>query len=384
MKKEVNIAIIGAGASGLMLSAILEDKNIVLIDNNINVGSKLLISGGGKCNITNGEVKPNNYLGNQRFIRNIIKRFDQNDLLNWFTDRGLKTIVRKNNQYFCENSAKDVVAILKKEISSHSLQLQTEVIKVEKKLDVFEVRTSKGLILAKKVVVASGGLSFPKIGATSIGYEIAKDFNHTVHTLSAGLVGFTVQPEQFFFKSLSGIAIDVKISIESTDKKKEIHGALLFAHKGISGPAVLDASLYWQKGKISIDFLPTLSIDSLKLSKKNISRTLGLPSRVAKTFLEALNIEDKTASKLSSQEWKKIEQLKSYTFAPAGTFGYSKAEVTKGGVSTDEIDASSMMSRKVDGLYFLGEVLDVTGELGGYNFQWAFSTAYVCAKRINK
>jgi predicted Rossmann fold flavoprotein len=384
MNKDIDIAIIGAGASGLLLAALLKDKNIVLIDNNTKVGSKLLISGGGKCNITNGKVKPNNYLGNQRFIRNIIKRFDQNDLLDWFGDRGLKLVTRKNNQYFCENSAKDVVDILKKEISSKDIKLQTEVLKVEKNSDLFEVFTAKGKIIAKNVVVASGGLSFPKIGATSIGYDIAKSFDHTVHTLSAGLVGFTVQPEQFFFKSLSGIAIDVKITIEKEDKPKEINGALLFTHKGISGPAVLDASLYWQKGKITVDFLPTLSIDSLKLSKKNISRTLGLPSRVAKIFLEQLNIEDKTASKLSSEEWKKIETLKAYSFAPAGTFGYSKAEVTKGGVSTDEIDASSMMSRKVDGLYFLGEVLDVTGELGGYNFQWAFSSAYVCANSLNK
>ena len=384
MKNEVNVVILGAGASGLMLSALLEDDNILIIDNNSKVGSKILISGGGKCNITNGKVKPSNYLGNQRFIRNIIKRFDQNDLLNWFGERGLKTLIRKNNQFFCENSAKDVVDILKKEISSKSIQLQTVVKSIEQKSDFFEVKTSKGTVVAKKVVVASGGLSFPKIGATSIGYDIAKRFDHTVHTLSAGLVGFTVQPEQFFFKSLSGIAIDVKISVETEDKRREINGALLFAHKGISGPAVLDASLYWQKGKITIDFLPSLSIDSLKLSKKNISRTLALPSRVAKTFLEALNIEDKTANKLSSDEWKKLEALKAYSFAPAGTFGYSKAEVTKGGVSTDEIDASSMMSRKVDGLYFLGEVLDVTGELGGYNFQWAFSTAYVCAKSLNK
>jgi len=384
MKKEVDIAIIGAGASGLMLAALLEDKNIILIDNNIKVGSKLLISGGGKCNITNGKVKPNNYLGNQRFIRNIIKRFDQNYVLNWFGDRGLKLVTRKRNQYFCENSAKDVVDILKKEIPSKSIALQIEVKSVEKKEDHFEVKTSKGTFVAKNVVVASGGLSFPKIGATSIGYDIARSFDHTVKTLSAGLVGFTVQPEQFFFKSLSGIALDVKITVENEDLKKEIDGALLFAHKGISGPAVLDASLYWQKGKITVDFLPALSIDSLKLSKKNISRTLGLPSRVAKTFLEQLNIEDKAANRLSSDEWKKIEQLKAYSFAPAGTFGYSKAEVTKGGVSTDEIDASSMMSRKVEGLYFLGEVLDVTGELGGYNFQWAFSTAYVCAKNLNK
>ena len=384
MKKDVNIAIIGAGASGLMLASLLKESNILLIDNNNKIGSKLLISGGGKCNITNGKVKPNNYLGNQRFIRNIIKRFDQNDLLNWFGERGLKPVVRKNNQYFCEDSANEVVSIFKKEIDPKVITLQTEVLKVEKKSDKFEISTSKGKMTADKVVVASGGLSFPKLGATAIGYDIAKDFNHEVNTLSAGLVGFTVQPEQFFFKTLSGIAIDVKIGVEKEGLHKEITGALLFAHKGISGPAVLDASLYWQKGKIVIDFLPSLSIDSLKLSKKNISRSLGLPSRVAKTFLEVLNIEDKTSNKLSSDEWKKIEQLKAYSFAPAGTFGYSKAEVTKGGVSTDEIDASSMMSRKTEGLYFLGEVLDVTGELGGYNFQWAFSTAYVCAKNLEK
>ena len=379
MNREVDIAIIGAGASGLMLSSLLDNKNTVLIDNNSKIGSKILISGGGKCNVTNGKVKPNNYLGEQRFVRNIIKRFDQHDLLKWLAVRGLKPIVRTRNQYFCENSAKELVDVFKRETSSTTYLLNRTVQTVEKEQDSFKIKTKKGTILAKKVVVASGGLSFPKIGATSIGYDVAKSFGHTVNTLCAGLVGFTVQPEQFFFKELSGIAIDVKITID----KKEVEGALLFAHKGISGPAVLDASLYWNKGKISIDFLPSLRIDSLKSSKKHISKILGLPNRVAKRFLEALNIEDKSANKLTPEVWTKLEVLKNYSFAPAGTFGYSKAEVTKGGVATDEIDASSMMSKKVDNLYFLGEVLDVTGELGGYNFQWAFSTAFVCAKGIN-
>ena len=379
MNREVDIAVIGAGASGLMFSALLDNKNIVLIDNNSKVGSKILISGGGKCNVTNGKVKPNNYLGEQRFIRNIIKHFDQYDLLKWLAIRGLKPIVRTRNQYFCENSSKELLDIFKAEGSSQTYLLDRKVQTVEKIDNHFEIRTSKGIVVAKKVVVASGGLSFPKIGATSIGYDIATSFGHRVNTLSAGLVGFTVQPEQFFFKELSGIAIDVKITID----KKEVEGALLFAHKGISGPAVLDASLYWNKGKISIDFLPTLRLDSLKSSKKHISKILGLPNRVAKSFLEALKIEDKATNKLSHESWQKLEKLKDYSFAPAGTFGYSKAEVTKGGVSTDEIDASSMMSKKVDNLYFLGEVLDVTGELGGYNFQWAFSTAFVCAKGIN-
>jgi len=381
MNKQVDIAIIGAGASGLMLASLLDNKNIVLIEHNSKIGSKILISGGGKCNVTNGNIKSHNYLGEQRFIRNIIKRFDQYDLLKWLSKRGLKPIVRSKNQYFCENSAKELVDIFKAECSSRIYLLNTKVQRVDKIGNHFEILTSRGTVVAKKVIVASGGLSFPKIGATSIGYDIAKSFGHTVNTLSAGLVGFTVQPEQFFFKELSGVSLDVKITID----KKEVKGALLFlfVHKGVSGPAVLDASLYWNKGKISIDFLPTLSINSLKSSKKYISKILGLPSRVAKSFLKVLEIEDKASNRLSHEEWKKIETLKKYTFAPAGTFGYSKAEVTKGGVSTDEIDASSMMSKKVENLYFLGEVLDVTGELGGYNFQWAFSTAFVCAKGLN-
>ncbi|MCH9739764.1 MAG: NAD(P)/FAD-dependent oxidoreductase [Epsilonproteobacteria bacterium] len=376
--QKADTIIIGAGASGLLLGALLSHRDFLIIDNNPKVGSKILISGGGRCNITNDNVKPKNYLGNQRFVRNIIKRFDQNRLLTWLGERGLTPELRKNSQYFCKTSAKEVVDVLKREIENKKLKLQTTVKKVEKKGDFFELQTSQGIFIAKNVVVASGGLSFPKIGATSIGYDIAKSFGHSVNTLAPGLVGFTVQPEQFFFKTLSGISTDVKIRVG----EKEINGSLLFAHKGISGPAVLDASLYWEKGKITIDFLPTIKLEFLKSSKKNISNLVGLPSRVAKAFLEELNIEDKSANRLSSQEWQKLESLKNYSFAPAGTFGYGKAEVTKGGIDTDEIDASSMMSRRVENLYFLGEVLDVTGELGGYNFQWAFSTAFVSSKAL--
>jgi predicted Rossmann fold flavoprotein len=378
MKKEVDIVILGAGASGLMLGALLKNKDFLIIDNNPQIGSKILVSGGGRCNITNGNVKAKNFLGEQGFVRNVIKRFDQHALLAWLAERGLQPIVRKNHQYFCESSAKELVYVFQKEISSRNIQLNTTIESIKKVPNGFEVYTLSGKVKAKKVVVATGGLSFPKLGATSIGYEIAKSFEHEISTLSAGLVGFTVQPEEFFFKSLSGVATEVKIKVG----EKEINGSLLFTHKGVSGPAVLDASLYWQKGKIEIDFMPTLTINSLKSSKKNVSRVLGLASRVAKTFLDKLKIEDKTCTKLSTEEWKKIESFKSYTFAPAGTFGYSKAEVTKGGVILDKIDASSMMSQKTEGLYFLGEVLDVTGELGGYNFQWAFSSAYVCAKGL--
>ena len=378
MKKEVDIVIVGAGASGLMLGALLENQNLLILDNNSKIGSKILVSGGGKCNITNGNVKPENFLGEQRFIRNVLKRFDQHKLLSWLAERKLHPIVRKNHQYFCENSAKELVDVLRREISSKIIETNTTVKSVLKEGKFFLVNTKRGVIKTKKVVVASGGLSFPKIGATGIGYEIAKSFGHEVSPLSAGLVGFTVQPEQFFFKGLSGIATEVNITID----KKVIKGSLLFTHKGLSGPAILDASLYWNKGKIEIDFIPTVTVKSIKSSKKNISRILGLPSRVAKAFLEQFNIEDRACNLLNSKDWGKIETLKFYSFAPAGTFGYSKAEVTKGGVILEEIDASSMMSRKVENLYFVGEVLDVTGELGGYNFQWAFSSAYVCAKGL--
>jgi predicted Rossmann fold flavoprotein len=374
----VDIIIIGAGASGLMLGALLKNRDFLIIDNNPNVGSKILISGGGRCNITNDNLKPKNYLGNQRFIQNIIKRFDQNQLLLWLNQRGLRPELRKNNQYFCKNSAKEIVDLIKKEIDNYKIRLQTEVTKVEKKDNIFKIYTNKGILKAKKVVVATGGLSFPKLGATAIGYNIAKSFGHTITTLNPALVGFTLQPEQFFFKSLSGVSTDVKITI----RDKDIEGSLLFTHKGISGPAILNASLYWEKGRITINFLPNIQIEQLKSSKKYISNLLGLSNRVAKAFLEQLEIENKSANQLTEQEYKKIELLKQYRFAPAGTFGYSKAEVTKGGIDTNEINASNMMSRKQEKLYFLGELLDVTGELGGYNFQWAFATAYICSQAI--
>ncbi|MCF6206600.1 MAG: NAD(P)/FAD-dependent oxidoreductase, partial [Sulfurovum sp.] len=191
---------------------------------------------------------------------------------------------------------------------------------------------------------------------------------------------FTVQKEQFFFKDLSGTSTDVVITVG--DQRCE--GSLLFAHKGISGPVVLDASLYWEKGKIEIDFLPGFDWSVFKRSKKKISSLLPLPKRVTKAFLLQLNIEDQVGCAVSSETMKALQVLNRYTFAPAGTFGYAKAEVTRGGVATDEVDVLTMESKKQRGLFFIGEVLDVTGQLGGYNFQWAFSSAYVCAKRLKR
>ncbi|TET87147.1 MAG: aminoacetone oxidase family FAD-binding enzyme [Sulfurovum sp.] len=370
--------IIGGGASALMLASLLPKNTATVIESNAKPGAKILVSGGGKCNITNELMGTQYFLGDKAFIQHALKSFNEKALLRWLERQNLLPVLRKETQYFCKDSAKELLDIFLKESKKQKILTNEKVLDVSKRDEVFYVKTDKRTVTAHAVVIASGGLSFPKLGASAIGYEIAEHFGHSVIKTAPGLVGFTVQKEQFFFKELSGVSTEVEIKIGDEVCK----GALLFAHKGLSGPAVLDASLYWEKGKLEIDFLPGFLWNSLKGSKKQISSLLPMPKRVTKAFLLQFSIEDKMGSKLTSDELALLQSLNYYTFAPAGTFGYSKAEVTKGGVCTDEVDARTMMSRKVDGLYFIGEVLDVTGRLGGYNFQWAFSSAYVCSKSI--
>ena len=373
-----NIVIIGGGASALMLASLLPKNSATVIEGNAKPGAKILVSGGGKCNITNELMGTQYFLADKTFIQYALKSFNEKALLRWLERQYLIPVLRKETQYFCKDSAKELLDILLKESKKQTIFTNEKVLDVSKRDDVFYVKTDKRTVTATAVVIASGGLSFPKLGASAIGYEIAENFGHSVVKTAPGLVGFTVQKEQFFFKELSGVSTEVEIKVEDEMCK----GALLFAHKGLSGPAVLDASLYWEKGKIEIDFLPGFSWNSLKGNKKQISSLLTMPKRVTKAFLLQFGIEDKMGSKLTSDELTKLRSLNRYTFAPAGTFGYSKAEVTKGGVCTDEVDAKTMMSKKTERLYFIGEVLDVTGRLGGYNFQWAFSSAYVCSKSI--
>ncbi len=366
-----DVVIIGAGASGLMVASKYKDKNIAIIDTNPKIAQKIKISGGGKCNITNADVSEKNYLANPAFIKDILSAFDQNKLLDFLKVRGCVPLMRKDNQYFCKNSADEIINIFKKEIDNCALFLNQSVLKITKEEN-FLIQTNRKTFESKCVVVASGGLSYPKIGASPIAYEIAKSFGHTINTTSPALVGFTVQKDQFWMKELSGISLKVKMSVG----EKSFCQDLLFAHKGISGPVVLNSSLYWQKGLISIDFLPNSSLEKyLKNSNKLISTALPLPKRFIKAFLAHVRLDDKPISTMNEKETDMLSQLKNYAFAPAGNFGYSKAEVTRGGISTDEIDSSTMMSRVVENLYFVGECLDVTGELGGYNFQWAFSSA---------
>lgn len=374
------IIIIGGGASALMLASLLPKNSVILIESNPKLGAKILVSGGGKCNITNTKMGTEFYLGDKDFVAPALKKFNEKALLRWLERQNLEPVIKKETQYFCRDSAKEILNIFIKESKKQKIYLNEHVLEVTKHDEVFYVKTNKQTLTAKAVVVASGGLSFPKLGASSIGYEIAESFGHSIVKTGPALVGFTVQKEQFFFKELSGVATDVKITVGES----VCEGALLFAHKGLSGPAVLDASLYWEKGKIEIDFLPGFSWKGLQGSKKLVSSLLPMPKRVTKAFLIHFRIDDKMASKLTSDELRSLQVLNHYSFAPAGTFGYSKAEVTKGGVNTGEVDSSTMMSKKESGLYFIGEVLDVTGRLGGYNFQWAFSSAYSCSRNILK
>ena len=345
-----DIVVIGAGASGLMYASQLQNSNknltICLIDSNNKIGEKIKVSGGGKCNITNKYMSSDYFLGDSEFVQRILDNFTQNDLLKFLNKNGVHPNLNEKivkGTYFC-NSSSDIINMFKKLTSKCDFKLDTKVTDVKHEHNIFDIQTSKENIKSKKLIVASGGLSYPIIGASDIGFKIAQKFGHNVVKPNPALVGFTVQKDQFWFKELSGLSLDVCITVGD----KKVEGMMLFTHKGCSGPAILTTSLYWKKGSISIDFAP--------------NKDSYLPKRFKKA-IQNLKLD-----------------IHNYIMSPAGNFGYTKAEVTKGGVDASEI-TKNFESKLQKDLYFIGEVLDVTGELGGYNFQWAFSSArstYTC------
>ena len=378
--KIYDVLILGAGASGLMCASFLDKSlHVGIVDVNSKVALKLKASGGGKCNITSLHVSENNYDGDEDFISYSLNNFSKDDLLNYLHVEGLEPVVRKNRYYFCRDSSDEIINILKKNSSFAQMILNTKVLHVEKKENIFEVQTDKNTLKAKKLIVATGGKSFANLGSSDVGLNIAKSFAIKVKEFTPALVGLTVQKEQFWMKGLSGLSCYVNIKVDNKILKED----LLFAHKGISGPAVLSASLYWKKGNISIDFLPEANIlDLVNGSKKLVSSVINLPKRLAKAILKALHVDDVECKKLSKDDLDKLQRIHNYEFAPAGNFGFTKAEVCRGGVLTEELNLATLESLHVEGLYFIGEVVDVTGELGGYNFQWAFSSAVTCAQNI--
>ncbi|WP_346745160.1 NAD(P)/FAD-dependent oxidoreductase [uncultured Campylobacter sp.] len=425
--KIYDVLIIGAGAAGLFLAANLRGKNVAMLEKNATPGKKILASGGGRCNVTNRRIDASNYLGDANFVKNILKNLDFKNVLKFFGE--LKFNEQKQNQFFCESGAKDVLGVLLKRAGQSNAQIfcgvcvkgarkiladengqildvspaqncdenlmdfETKFDRCEQNLnEVFEVLAENGeKFYAKNLVVASGGLSYKSLGASDIGYEIAQSFGIKVIPPAPALVGFTVQKEEFWFKNLSGVCFPAEISVACTSKNaanreqkmpRKFAGDILFTHKGISGPAVLNASLFWQKGLIAINFCPNFNIETAQKSKKQLSTVLPLPRRFTLEFLRAAGLSDKPYGAYKADEMAKILQLFDYKFAPAGTFGFERAEVTKGGVDTDALDVNCGHGG-TSGLYFIGEVLNVTGMLGGYNLHFAFACAANLAKRLN-
>lgn len=376
-----DVIILGAGASGLMCASFLDKKlNIAIVEANEKVAKKLKISGGGKCNITNVNVSPDNYDGDMEIISYALDSFSKDDLLHFLESHEVQPEIRKGRYYFCKKSSDEIINILKKSTRDVQKYLNTEILEVIKKDNIFEIKTKNKSLFAKKVIVATGGKSFKTLGASDIGLKIAKNFNIKTKEFTPALVGLTLQPTQFWIKELSGLSCEVSIKVGHKTLKEE----MLFAHKGISGPAVLSASLYWQKGDINIDFLPNYNIEKLiKNTNKKISSVIPLPKRLSIAILEALNIKDIDCKKLNQKSIEGLKKIHSYSFSPAGNFGFTKAEVCRGGVLSGELNHYTLESLDIPNLYFIGEVVDVTGELGGYNFQWAFSSAVVCANDIN-
>jgi len=373
-----DVIILGAGASGLMYAAHLDrNLDVAIVDANERCAKKLKISGGGKCNITNKYVDVKNFDGDDEFIRSVLHRFGRDDMLKFLEDNKIELELRKNRYYFCKRSSEDVINVLKRKTSFVKFYLDTIILDVKKVDELFEVKTNKGTLKSYSLVVATGGESYKNIGASDIGLKIAKSFDIEVKSFTPALVGLTLQKQEFWMKELSGLSCYVNIKVDDRSIKEE----MLFAHKGISGPAVLSASLYWKKGNISIDFLPNKNIlDLINGSKKLISSVIPLPKRLSKALLKAIDVDDIECRKINSKMKEKLVRIHSYIFAPAGNFGFTKAEVSRGGVVVDEIDFETFEAKKVKKLYFIGEVVDVTGELGGYNFQWAFGSGMICAK----
>lgn len=388
------IVIIGAGAAGLFCAGILGQQgfDVTVIDNGKKIGRKILMSGGGYCNFTNLHITANNYIShNTHFCKSALKRFSQWDFIQLISQYNIAYHEKEHGQLFCDNGAQDIVNMLMSECQKGrvNFKLQTELYDIDQSAEGFYLQTNQGEIHADKVIVATGGLSMPKLGTTPIGYKIAEKFNLPIIPIRAGLVPFTLQPSLLALLSpLAGISILASVSSTTTT----FTGNILFTHRGLSGPAILQISNYWQVGEaISINLLPNQDLDNFFTMHREISNNQQLktilatllPKRLIESLIELHIIPDMPLKQLNSkQQQVLISQLTDWQIVPNGTEGYRTAEVTIGGVATDGLSSKTMAAKTIANLYFIGEVIDVTGWLGGYNFQWAWSSAYACANEI--
>ena len=398
-----DVLIIGAGAAGLMCAAQAgyRGKNVVVVDMGKKPARKVLISGGGRCNFTNENSAPENYLcQNPHFAKSALSRYKAQDFIDLVDRHGLKYHHKTLGQLFCDDSAQDLVDILMTECewAGVKIDLRTEVLSVSKikskiageKEQGYLVTTTDKSYQCKSLVVASGGLTMPKLGATPIGYKIAEQFNLNVLETIAALVPFTLhEHDKQRFDGLSGISLLTEVTSDDGTSFKE---NILFTHRGLSGPAILQISSFWRAGQtVTINLLPEHNLsetliqwqsDQGQKSVKNLISTL-LPKRFVEVLVKEGIIADKPIKQLNHQD---ISALSSYLHAweikPNGTEGYRTAEVTLGGVDTDEISSKTFESKKQQGLFFIGEVIDVTGWLGGYNFQFCWASGWACGQAV--
>lgn len=387
--------IIGAGAAGLFCASLAGQAglSVLVLDNGKKAGRKILMSGGGRCNFTNMYIEPSAYLSeNPHFCKSALARYTQWDFIELVQKHNIAYHEKTLGQLFCDDSAQQIVDLLLTECQKGkvSVRLRSEVTQIEKTDVGFAVFVDGKTITTSSVVIASGGLSMPGLGATPFGYKVAEQFGLPVLPTRAGLVPFTLhKPQLEQLSQLSGVAIPAIVTAKNGTSFKE---NILFTHRGLSGPAILQISSYWQPGEyVSINLLPNTDLESFLQEKRqehpnqSLKNTLSrlLPKRFIEIMIENKQLPDISLTQLSNERITQIATLlQKWQVQPNGTEGYRTAEVTLGGVDTRTLSSKTMEATKVKGLYFIGEVVDVTGWLGGYNFQWAWSSAYACAQSL--
>ncbi|OOE38406.1 NAD(P)/FAD-dependent oxidoreductase [Salinivibrio kushneri] len=392
---EYDVIVIGAGAAGLMCAAQAgqRGRRVLVVDHAKKPGRKILISGGGRCNFTNYDVTANNFLcENPHFVKSALAQYSQWDFIGLVATHGVAYHERDHGQLFCDDSAKDIVNLLLAECDQATIsqRYRCEVHDIEQEEAGFRLKLNGEPVRCQSLVVATGGLSMPKLGATPFGYQLAEQFGLTVLPTRAALVPYTLhQEDKTRFADISGVSVPCSITTESGVCFSE---NLLFTHRGLSGPAVLQTSSFWQPGEaVTIDLLPSESLKDVLVAMrdKHPNQTLKtalsrlFPKRLVEVLIARDSLPDKPLKQLDD---KQLDQLHHYfhqwSIAPNGTEGYRTAEVTLGGVDTHSISSKTLEARDIPGLYFIGEVLDVTGWLGGYNFQWAWSSGWVAGQHV--
>ena len=391
MHEKYDVVIIGAGAAGMM-SAIecgKRGRKTLLIDHSKKIGEKIRISGGGRCNFTNLNASPIKYISkNPSFIISALNQYNQEDFIDLVKKYKIKYHEKKLGQLFCDNSAQEIIDMLLNEckLANVVLKIDTKVIEVSYKDKIFITQDNSKTYLSSSLIVASGGLSVPKIGASKFGYDLAKQFNLNVIDTVPALVPLTFNEKILNkCKLLAGVSANAIISL----KKTLFEEGMLFTHRGLSGPSILQISSYWKEGEsLNIDLCPEKNIFNFLLNKRNTSPKQSINSiinsflakRLATIICEENEITG-NIGELSNKNIKKLsDSINNWIVEPIGTEGYKTAEVTLGGVDTNELSSKTMMSKKNPGLFFIGEVVDITGHLGGYNFQWAWSSGFVAGQ----